>query len=74
MVEVSSLVSHEETLAEFSHALQRAGVRDAVACLLRLTSYRCGGIFRFEGERVQAAVAVGGFLAARDRTGRGGDG
>ena len=58
MVEVSSPVSREETLAEFSHALRRAGVRDALACLLRPTSYRCSGIFRFEGERVQALVAV----------------
>ena len=59
MVEVSSLVSREETLAEFSHALRRAGVRDALACLLRPTGYRCSGIFRIEGEqRVQALVAV----------------
>jgi len=58
MVEVPSVMSREETLAEFSHVLQRSGVRDAVAYLLRLTSYRCIGIFRVEGERVQAVVAV----------------
>lgn len=58
MVEVESFVSRRETLAEFSQALQRWGVRDALACFLRLTSYRHIGIFRFEGERVRAVVAV----------------
>jgi len=30
MVEVSSLVSRKETVAEFSHTLRRAGARDAL--------------------------------------------
>jgi len=58
MVEDSSVVSHEESLAEFSQALQGSGLRDAVACLLHLTRYRHVGIFRFEGDRLRAVVAV----------------
>lgn len=58
MVEFSSVVSHQETLAEFSHTLQGSSLRDAVKCLLHLTHYRCIGIFRFESGRLRAVVAV----------------
>lgn len=58
MVGTSSVWSREETLAEFLQSLHKSGVQDAVACLLRMSSYRQIGIFRFEGERVRAVVAV----------------
>lgn len=48
--------STDEAFARFSSTLQASGVRAALAGLLGLTDYRFIGIFRFDGDRANAAV------------------
>ncbi len=42
--------------AEFESTLERAGVRESLAQLLKATDYRFIGILRFEGGKANAAV------------------
>lgn len=53
------MTNHQTTsaaFAEFETTVQRSGVREALAQLLKLTDYRFIGIFRFEGGKATAAV------------------
>ena len=53
-----ALVPADETFTRFAAMLEAAGLRAALAYLLSLTDYRFIAIFRFDGDKANAAVYV----------------
>lgn len=52
----SAGLTTDDAFDQFSAALASSGIRAALAYLLSLTDFRYIGIFRFEGDRANAAV------------------